>query len=344
MLAWRSHIEGAVQIVKIRGRSQLCKTRTGALLFNGVRHHLVSISAEQIKTRNCTDHDTLQISRILSMGIQPPMGVDWWMEAGDAESLLAIGQRFALRAGDLRAKASQLLASSARTTESVELMLEMARRLQSLDREIATWLDRIPAKFRAETLCWVDSQELDVPNSKDYSLAEVFPGRVDVYPDFVTASAWNLARVLRLFLASVNIRIAAWLSFPADYHVTAEYATSKVICEEVIIDIIASVPYNLGWHVRREGVFRNRTELSGFACGEEAPFKSLPAYFLLWPLTCIKNHDLATDDQRAWVKGRLKFIEEQVGLKYARIVNDVSPATTCCFNVANALTTTQIAG
>jgi hypothetical protein len=42
MLAWRSHIDGAVHIVKTRGREDLCRTRMGTLLFTAVRQHVVS--------------------------------------------------------------------------------------------------------------------------------------------------------------------------------------------------------------------------------------------------------------------------------------------------------------
>lgn len=41
MLAWRSHIDGAVNIVQTRGR-EMCRTKTGALLFGAVRHQIVS--------------------------------------------------------------------------------------------------------------------------------------------------------------------------------------------------------------------------------------------------------------------------------------------------------------
>lgn len=40
--AWGSHIEGAIQIVKARGRKQL-RTKTGLLLFISVRTQLVSL-------------------------------------------------------------------------------------------------------------------------------------------------------------------------------------------------------------------------------------------------------------------------------------------------------------
>lgn len=56
MLAWRSHIDGAVQIVKARGRANMCSTKTGTLLFNAVRHQL--------------------ISRTLSTGTPLPFGAD----------------------------------------------------------------------------------------------------------------------------------------------------------------------------------------------------------------------------------------------------------------------------
>jgi hypothetical protein len=45
MLAWRSHIDGAVRIVQTRGREEMCRTRLGTLLFTAVRHHVVRLSS-----------------------------------------------------------------------------------------------------------------------------------------------------------------------------------------------------------------------------------------------------------------------------------------------------------
>ncbi|KAK0612797.1 hypothetical protein B0T17DRAFT_593081 [Bombardia bombarda] len=271
MLAWRTHIEGAVQIIKSRGREQMRQTKTGTLLFNAVRHQL--------------------LSRTLSSGTAPPLGVEWWMNGGDTDSLQAKSQGFALKASELRAEASRLMATSDRGPDSVEMLLEMARR---------------------------------TPEGGSWGDVAVFPGRVDVYPDFVTASTWNISRIVRLLLACLNIEIAAWLASPVDYRTTAEYATSKRICEDIIPDIIASVPYHLGWHTRRKEVFESSSpERSGFACGDDAPLKALPALFILWSLTMVKNHDMTRDDQRAWAKGRLRFVDEKAGLKYARMVNEL---------------------
>ncbi|KAK1761504.1 hypothetical protein QBC47DRAFT_289621 [Echria macrotheca] len=300
MLAWRSHIDGAVDIVKARGREQMCSTKIGAHLFHSVRQQL--------------------ISRTLSAGAAPPGGADWWAEPGP-ESIFAACHRFALTTGEIRARTTGLLANSGRDSKSIEQIAGMARRIHELDHEIASWLISVPSEYRFHTICWVDQQPNDMFNN--IAEAEAFPGRVDVYPDFVTAGAWNVARISRLILASVGIRIAAWLCSPMDYRTTAEYATWKHICEGTIAEVISSVPYHLGWHTKQRELFQNSPNLSGFACGEQEPFKALPAYLLVWALACLKNHDLTHETQRAWVKARLKFIEEQVGIKYARIINEV---------------------
>ncbi|KAK3944460.1 hypothetical protein QBC46DRAFT_440767 [Diplogelasinospora grovesii] len=301
MLAWRSHIEGAAHIVQSRGREQM-RTKTASLLFNAVRHHIMA--------------------RTLSSGIAPPVGVDWWMGGGDTDSLSAKAQHFGLETAALRAEVSSLMTNLSRTPESVGLMGQMRQRVQAIDQEIAEWMDIVPEQSRPRTLCCVWEENLKFTRT-GYGDIEVFPGRVDVYPDFMTASTWNVARVTRLILASLNIRLTAWLCSPADYRTTAEYATAKRICEGTISDVLASVPYHLGWHTKRRELFENNPELSGFACGlEEGPHKVLPSLLLIWSIACVKNHDLTTEDQRAWAKGRLRFIADEMGLKYARLLHD----------------------
>ncbi|KAL2195646.1 hypothetical protein P885DRAFT_39720 [Corynascus similis CBS 632.67] len=301
-LAWRSHIDGAVHIVMTRGRAEMCRTRIGTLLFTAVRHHLAS--------------------RVVSSGMPVPFGTDWWMSGGDTESIFAKCQRFSLGFCDLRARAHQLLANVSRSPESLAQLHELAKDIQRQDRDVADWIASIPAQYQYRTACWVPRDGGPTRGASSAGETEVFPGRVDVYPDYVTAMTWNIGRANRLLLASLNIRVAARIHAPADYRTTSEYATSKRICEDIIPDIIASVPYHLGWNVN--GKRLGSRGLSAFACGEEGPCKALPALFLVWTLTSIKNHDFTTEEQRAWAKGRLKYIAEEVGLKYAHIVNDVS--------------------
>lgn len=304
MLAWRSHIDGAVNIIKSRGRDDICRTKTGALLFSAVRHQLVS--------------------RTLSSGMPIPFGTNWWMSSGvENNTLLATSQHLALKYTDLRTESNHLLVGQARSPQSLEQIYRLIQKVEALDREIISWQASVPRQFCFQTLCLVYEDDIGLSKGGDYAKVDVFPGRVDIYPDFVTASAWNISRVSRLLLAALSIRLTAYCCSPIDYRTTPGYRTSKSICEETISEILASVPYHFGWHTKHKDGLNTSSGISGFACGDEGPLKALPAFLVLWPLTCVKNHDITTEEQRLWAKGRLKVITENIGLKYAQIVNDV---------------------
>ncbi|KAL2265136.1 hypothetical protein VTJ83DRAFT_6236 [Remersonia thermophila] len=317
MLAWRTHIDGAVNIVKTRGRDELCQTPTGKVLFNSVRHHL--------------------ISRTLSSGAPVPFGSDWWMSGGNTDTLFSRCQRFALAYGEVRADVDRFLVAtpSSRSHEPEPLAQQrrLLRRVHDLDRDLLHWLASVPESFRFRTVGTVTEADLG-PHARGgfvrYDEADAFPGRVDVYPDFVTAMAWNVARVIRMLLAALAVRLAAWAHAPADYRAAPEHGRAHRVSQAAISDIIASVPYHLGGSLNGKplvpgaGSGRPPERLSGFVCGQEGGSKALPAQFLIWSLTCVKNCDFATEEQRAWAKGRLRFIADDVGLKYARIVNEAN--------------------
>ncbi|GJC77758.1 white-opaque regulator 2 [Colletotrichum liriopes] len=296
MFAWGSHIEGAIQLVKARGRKQL-RTKTGLLLFIAVR--------------------TQMIIHTLSTGTAPIMGVEWWLSDAVKDESAAQCQRLNIKTAELRAEVTRLMSTVARSPENIDIMLDMIRRAQTVDQEFVNWMRNTPDYFQYTTVAWEDN----VPNG-DYAKAEVFPGRVDVYQDFWIASVWNMARVSRLILASVIVRCAAWVCSPVDYRTTPEYATAARTCVDTISDIIASVPYHLGWHLKRPELLE-RANISGFACGLEESQKGLPGYFLTWPLACLHGQDYTTDAQRAWVVGRLKFIGDELGVKYAHILSQM---------------------
>ena len=296
-LAWGSHTEGAVQLVKARGRKQL-RTKVGLMLFIAVR--------------------TQMIIHTLSSGNPPTMGVEWWMNDAVKDSNAADCQRLSIRVAELRAEVNRLLVALPRTPENVEVMFEMLRTCQNIDQEFTHWSQGLPAAYDWQTVAWEDH----VPNG-DYTQAEVYPGRVDAYQDLYIASVWNLMRSSRVILASLIVRTVAWICAPLDYRTTPEYATAARICVETINDIIASVPYQLGWFANRKHLL-DRANLSGYGCGDEDALKGLPGYFLTWPLTCIYSQDYASDSQRMWIRGRLEFIGDQLGVRYAHILAKVS--------------------
>lgn len=245
------------------------------------------------------------------------MGVEWWISDSIKNRYGSECQRLNIRTAELRSEVNRLLATIARCPENIELLLDLIRRCQTVDQLHVKWSKDVPDYFRYEAVAWEDP----IPNG-DLATAEVFPGRVDAYQDLWVVSVWNLMRASRIILASLIVRCAAWICSPVDYRTTPEYATAARTCVDVITDIIASVPYQLGYFSKRKELLE-RCNLSSFGCGQEDAPKGLPGYFLTWPLTSVAGQDYATDAQRAWVKGRLAFIGNTLGVRYAHILNQV---------------------
>ncbi len=258
----------------------------------------------------------VQIIQTLSSGKMPIMGVDWWISDAVKDREAAASQRLCIQTAELRAEMNQRMATLTRSPENIDAMLEMAHRVQAVDQACVDWMNGVPDHWRFKTVGWEDK----VPGG-DYSRVEVFPGRVDLYPGFYISAVWNMVRTARLALASIAVRCAAWTCAPGDYRTTAEYATAARTCADIITDIIASVPCHLGWHLKRTDLMLKHD--LGFACGEEDCMKGLAGYFLTWPLATLKSQDYATDAQRAWAAGRLRFIASDMGVRSAAVLADV---------------------
>jgi len=174
------------------------------------------------------------------------------MSAGDTNSLLSGAQRLAFRYAELRAEAGKVLVPSVVPDEVRGKVRELYSKVKMVDHEVERWLGVIPGELRYQALGWVQSKGTSPPAGLNYGDLEAFPGRVDVYPDYVTASAWNVGRVTRLLLASLALRLTAWIHSLVDYRLTSKYEVSKLVCKEMVEDIIASVPFHLGRHLKRK--------------------------------------------------------------------------------------------
>ncbi|CAK7209012.1 hypothetical protein SCUCBS95973_000307 [Sporothrix curviconia] len=282
----------------------------------------------------------------------PDLGTDWWMTGAVSDSVAAACQSLAIRTATLRARAADCLASTPdRSPENVARVMGLAQQAAAIDRDCAMWEANVPAEWQFQTVAWYDK----LPEGGDYGRAQAFPGKVDVYRDIYIASVWNMVRATRLGLASIGVRCAAWACAPADYRTTSQYAAAARTCSDIITDVIASVPFYLGWqqdgHGRRPGQTpasqqpgttsppfapaaadgnaaqtaseREPTPGLGYVCGDESGLKGLAGYFLAWPLSNINSQDYTTDDQRAWVIGRLKYISNELGVRYAGFVAEL---------------------
>lgn len=205
-----------------------------------------------------------------------------------------------------------------RSPENIAAIRDLMRQCQARDRDLINWSRSLPQYFHCKGVAW----ESSLPDG-DFFKAEVYPGRVDAFEDLWVASLWNTMRCARIALASIIVRSSAWLCAPLDYRTTPEYATCSQTCINLITDIIASIPYQLGWFSKRKGLLQ-RASLTGYGCGEDDSEKGLAGYFVTWPLSCVLTQDYSSDSQKAWVKGRLNYVATGLGVRYAKMLTQVS--------------------
>ncbi|KAJ6780895.1 hypothetical protein PWT90_05555 [Aphanocladium album] len=297
MLAWSTHTEGAIQLVQNRGPEQL-KTKVGRDIFVTVR--------------------TQQIIHSFSSGQPAQRGVDFWIKDAIKDSYATDLQRITLQVSELKTEANKLLVSLHRSPENIEIIMQVIRKCQIKDHELLQWTKNIPENYQPKPVTWIN----DVPGG-DYSKAEVFPGRVDAFQDLWVATIWISMRCARLVLASIIVRSAAWVCSPVDYRTTPEYATCANTCAGVITDLCAAIPYQLGWFKSRQELLQ-RSDLTGYCCGDDGVAKGLSGYFVTWPLSCIITQDYSTASQRQWAKGRLGHIASDLGVRYAKMLTHVN--------------------
>lgn len=300
LMAWRTHIEGAVHLVRSRGQAMV-QSRNSVLLFNAVRMQI--------------------IARTLSSGTSTGMGVNWWLpESVAADSINARCQRFSLETSDLRAEVTRLMAVLPRNDHGLDIMLEMLRKVRDVDQRVGSWLKGLTAESQPRPLYWEDKVFAADDEVKN---AAVYPGRVDVYDDLMIATTWNSSRSTRIILMSLLIRVTAWICSPADYRLSPEYATALQVSQACIADILSSVPYMLRTQQTQTHPVGSSAQ-GAFACGDDEQSKMLGGLMVAWPLGTVTTNDYSTDEQRAWAVGRLNFIANELGIKYTSSLAAVS--------------------
>lgn len=304
---WHNHITGAVELIKLRaGRPQ---SNAGKLLHLMVRSQMVlkiqaSFSEFLIANYQKTVH-------CMATSTSPLEGAEWWIEAGVKDSFTTICARLNLKTAELRAESDKLINGASRTPDGIEKVLQLMRKAQALEEEFVQASNETDPQWHFQPAKWVD-----LNSDHDLTKLTEFPGRVDSYTELWTATVWNLSRVSRLIICYTILRCTAWLCSPLDYRLTPEYAKLAAFSRNLIDDLIASVPTFLG--SQDNDMKLESQNGDSFACGEgSAAGKGLSAVFLLWPLFTVLGSDFASDMQREWVGGRLRFVMENLGIGVA---------------------------
>ncbi|KAN0110626.1 hypothetical protein V8E51_007013 [Hyaloscypha variabilis] len=293
LVGWSSHAEGAAMLVKMRAQKKQL-SRLGQVLHVMARSQLVI---------NCFVSST-----------PPPLGVGWWMQLGTKDGIPCQIARLNLEIAALHAKANDVLAEAAVNPGETDKIIEVQTMAQDLEMKFKDWENTLDPAWTFSSVAWID----DVDESQ-LEHCSCFPGRLDEYRDISIATAWCMMRANRIMLGAGIVRTNAWLHPEEDYRITPEFATTARISKDLIEDIIAAVPTFLGKFPDALTMNRN-PEIQKDVLGG----KSSLALFIMWPLFVVSMSDHATEQQRKWVVGRLKFIAEEVGIHQASLFTQLT--------------------
>lgn len=216
---------------------------------------------------------------------------------------------------DLRAETHAVCTS--KTIEDSAAM-NLLRKAEAIEHEYYEWHQTLPDRWKPTAVSWVEGAA-----EQDYANAAVYPGRVDSYGGAYIATIHNIARSARLFIVTTILRCTAKLCYPLDYRMTPEYVTASRHASQLIDDIIATTPYFFGWD---RDVETAEFEDSYFPCGSDNKItgKGVTGIWAMYPLFAASTSDFATYSQRIWMRGRLKYISEVLGVNQAHVLLQVS--------------------
>ncbi|KUJ23718.1 uncharacterized protein LY89DRAFT_603906 [Mollisia scopiformis] len=295
---WISHADGAAILVKMRDEKKAPLTDLGRVLHIMARSQLVV---------NCL------------VSCSPPIpGVTWWMRFGTKDNLPAICARLNLEVATLHAKCNSVLTSASKTlTSDLESVLEVLKLAKALDAEFKEWEASLPRSWRYGIVAWIDEDECDDADLEDM---KAFPGRTDEYVDISIATAFNMMRASRMMLCGDIVRASAWLC-PTyqDYRTMPEFGAAVRTSKDLIEDILASVPYFLGGGPGNPPLAERPQSGKASLVGTAAL-----GLFITWPLMVCKMSDYATERQRKWAEGRLRFIANDLWIGQARLFSKIN--------------------
>lgn len=203
------------------------------------------------------------------------------------------------------------------STATRDIVARLLKQADAIEAEYDAHVAALPLAWKAMTVRYMTAADPPIMGGVRYE------GRVDAYADMFICFLLNWSRSARLYMRYCSIRCQAWLLGPElDWRATPEYALAARLCEGLIGDIIASVPYVFGaTQVMQDGY-------SGFHRYQPP---SLAGVFCMWPVFAAASSDFTSDAQRVFLKTTLKYITEEMGIGQAAILAGVCfDCVLCC--------------
>lgn len=208
---------------------------------------------------------------------------------------------------DLRscAKSALLLPRSSGAEKEVNDLLEYAI---SVDLLVAAWPDSLDEEWNR-----IPADHFELPPASISRDAYIYKDRKDIYLDLWVASTWNAYRSARVKVQTIILDCIKWLGGPFEnqWYWRAIYA--KMITQEMVDDMCASVPYALGTKTfggpgDRDGIEYPYNGTQKASEDHRRAAAALGGWHLLEPLKTSLKTTCLQDGQKEWVKAQMARI------------------------------------
>lgn len=208
---------------------------------------------------------------------------------------------------DLRscAKSALILPRSTDSEKEVNDLLEYAI---SVDLLVSAWEESVPEEWKPTP---ADHFELPpAPVSRD---AYIYKDRKDVYLDLWVESIWNAYRSARVKVQTIILDCITWLGKPFEHQWYWRAVYAKMITQEKVDDMCASVPYALGTKTfggpgDREGVEYPYNGTQKASEDHRRAATAFGGWHLLEPMKTSLKTTCLGEGQKEWVKAQMERI------------------------------------
>ena len=186
----------------------------------------------------------------------------------------------------------------------------LKQQLILLNKEFALWPLCQPKEWAPQTVGSIEQnlESTEIPVDQ----MPFWPGRVDSYFDLYVAALWDTYRKCRLKCFQVTMDCAGRLD-----EKISTFEKIEMEMKELVDDMCASVPFQLCADL-------STLEDDDAVDRLNVPGKPLGGLLLMYPLYIASSLAIVPSDQRAWMKGRLRWIGSHMGIRQAALLGAVS--------------------
>lgn len=315
MKAWTEHLNGAAELLKLRGTAQL-KTAVGYNMFLQISsHYLITCMQREVPLPEEIRWLRAEATKQLD-GLMPVSGL-----------FTALDQFTAFRGkvkdGDL--------------TDAEEILREGVR----IDGLLAEVFTKAPREWTYETVYTNEDPEV------------IYNGRYDIYYDYWVAQVWNGVRACRLLLNErLRAKLLQGFASVPPLFVSEEYTALFQMTTRTILrmrdEILYTVPQHVGYVTRKpftrpSGTVSPVTAQDGSSSTDSPsppaaessmqtsifnwkrrgpPPVAASGYFLMWPLFVSGLTRLSSQEMRNVTTDRLLYVAEVMGIHQAYALAD----------------------